>query len=113
MSHDRGSRILAMLFLVNLFIITWAELKPGNSNPSPIGWPRPARYLALGIAFTVLAGFGEIASTELAAVIGAGLTIGLIIQTVQTGSNTQSVPPSGGVTSTAQPTSPVTGTLQV
>lgn len=80
MGKGKGLRILSTLFLVNLAIITWSELK--SSNPSPIGWPRPSRYLGLGVAFSLLGIFSEIASSELAAVIGAGLTVGLIIQNV-------------------------------
>jgi hypothetical protein len=108
MNSQRGARIISMLFLLDLFIITWSELKPGNNNPSPIGWPRPARYVGLGVAFALLGAFGELANAELAAVVAAGLSMALIIRTVQSGSTSTA---SGGQVS--PPTGPITGTLQV
>lgn len=105
MSHTRGLRILYALFLVNMAVITWQEIK---LSASPIGWPRPSRYVGLAVAFSVLGVFAEVASSELAAVVGAGLTIALVIKTVQSG-NSQ-----GTVTAPNQPTQTgITGTVQV
>jgi hypothetical protein len=109
MNNQRGLRILQALFFVNLAVISWQEIK---SPQSPIGWPRPSRFVGLGIAFSLLAVFSEIVSAELAAVIGAGLTIGLAINVVQ---NPEGSSGQGTTVSATQPVSGtgLTGTLQV
>jgi hypothetical protein len=80
MNQQRGIRILYTMFLIDLIVISWQEIK---GSASPIGWPRPQRYVGLTIAFSLLAVLAELASSELAAVIGAGLSMGLVINVVQ------------------------------
>jgi hypothetical protein len=76
MTSDRSLRIIYALFLLDIIIISWEEIKLAES---PIGWPRPSRYVGVGVAFSMLALFADFVSAELAAVIGAGLTVGLVM----------------------------------
>jgi hypothetical protein len=107
MNQLRGIRILSALFILDMIIISWQEIK---SSQSPIGWPRPSRYVGLTVCFALLAFFAEIASSELAAVIGAGLSMGLIINVVQ-----NPVSSGQGAVSTQNAPSPtgLSGSIQV
>jgi len=109
MSQARGLRILYALFFLNIAIISWQEIKSGQS---PIGWPRPQRFVGLAVAFSMLAILAEIAAAELSAVIGAGLTIGLIINNVgnQAGKGIGDL---GSTASTPATGTGLSGTIQV
>lgn len=96
MNSSKGLRILTSLFFLNLVMISWFDLKANKTNSlSPIGWPRPSRFLGLGISFSLLAILAETFSAELAAVIGAGLSIGLIMQGVNSAYGSPAIPGSG------------------
>jgi len=109
MNQQRGLRILATLFFLNLAIISWQEIK---SPQSPIGWPRPSRFVGLGLVFSLLAVLAETVSAELAAAVAGGLTLGLIIHTVQNGTTSSG---QGTAVSTSQPVSGtgLTGSIPV
>jgi len=79
MQTGKGLRILAAAFIAAMGIVTWQELK-SSANDSPIGWPRPSRYLGVAIVYAMLGFLAEILSGELAAVLGVGMLFGLLMQ---------------------------------
>lgn len=110
MSDQRGLRILSALFFLSLIIISWQEIK---LSASPIGWPRPQRFIGITVVFALLGFFADIASAELAAVIGAGLTMGLIINVVQNPVQNAASGIGGGASSGSTSTTGPTGSIQV
>jgi hypothetical protein len=113
MNSQKGLRILYALFFLNLAIISWQEIK---QSKSPIGWPRPQRFVGLAVAFSMLAILAEIATAELAAVIGAGLTLGILMNsfTAQTAGATVGNLGSSSTGAATPPTGAgLTGTIQV
>lgn len=112
MTSQKGLRILYTLFFLNLAVISWQEIK---QSQSPIGWPRPQRFVGLAVAFSMLAILAEVATAELAAVIGAGVTLGMLMNsfnaqtTSSSGGTVAASTGSGGTTSGTG----LTGTIQV
>lgn len=110
MNQQRGIRILYTLFLIDLVVISWQEIK---GSASPIGWPRPQRYVGLTIAFSLLAVLAEIASSELAAVIGAGLSMGLFINAAQNSAENSAGQGAGNGNAPLPTGTGLTGSVQV
>lgn len=71
-------------FIAASALITYRDVK--NPDPTwPLGRvPPPYRYVAAGVVFGLLAGVGELFNiSEVTAVLGIGLVLGLAVQTFQ------------------------------
>lgn len=112
MNQQHGLRIMYALFLLNVIVIAWQDIK---ADASPIGWPRPSRFVGLAVAFSLLSVVAEVAAAELAAVLAAGLTLGLVMNTFSQSntSGTASGSQSGTVNASQPSSTGLTGSIQV
>lgn len=85
MNSQRAIKIIYSFFLLNLVIISWQEIK---GSQSPIGWPRPQRFVGLAVVFTLLSVLSEM-TAELAAVMSGGMTLGLLMSNTGNTASTQ------------------------